>query len=318
VYAVNGVDFTVPAGRSIGIVGESGCGKTVSAYSITKLLADNALVSGRVLYRTRDDSIIDLVELPPDGPEMRRIRSRDIAMIFQEPMSSLSPVHTVCNQLAEALVLAHGLSHGAARARAIELLEHVGIPNAGRRIDEYPFQFSGGMQQRVMIAMALARKPRILIADEPTTALDVTLQAQVLNLIQSLQNENDLSMVLITHDLGVVAHMVEFVNVMYLGRVVESGPTLSIFDDPRHPYTQGLLSSIPKLKGRRGKRVSSIPGSVPSTYSVPPGCPFKPRCAHAMDVCGEVVPERTRIGSDHHVRCHLYQPKEAINAGTGR
>ena len=310
VHAVNGVDLVVPEGKSVGIVGESGCGKTVTAYSLTKLLPDNATVGGQILYRAADDSTVDIASLPPDGSEIRRIRSQEIAMIFQEPMSSLSPVHTVLDQLSEALMLAHGVDRREARELCVEHLGRVGIPHPAARVDEYPFQFSGGMRQRVMIAMALARQPRILIADEPTTALDVTLQAQVLNLIQSLQDELRLSMILITHDLGVVAHMVDFICIMYLGKVVESGPLLEVFDNPLHPYTRGLLASIPKLKGRRGEKLVSITGTVPSAYSIPEGCPFRARCEHAMDVCAVQAPLSTEVGSSHTVRCHLYQPQE--------
>jgi oligopeptide/dipeptide ABC transporter ATP-binding protein len=311
VHAVNGVSYNVPEGKSIGIVGESGCGKTVSSYALNRLLPANAKLSGQILFKERDGSITDIVKLKPEGKEIRQIRGRDISMIFQEPMTSLSPVHTISNQISEALILFQGMTKKQARNRSIELLKLVGIPNAERRVDEYPFQFSGGMRQRAMIAMALARNPRILIADEPTTALDVTLQAQVLSLIQDLQNEFNLSMILITHDLGVVAHMVETINIMYLGRIVETGPTLAVFENPHHPYTQGLLNSIPKLTGRLGERVTSIPGTVPSAYDIPVGCPFAARCAHRMDICTEAMPQQTAVGKEHTVSCHLYTRGEA-------
>jgi oligopeptide/dipeptide ABC transporter ATP-binding protein len=314
VHAVNGVTFSLPEGKSIGIVGESGCGKTVSAYSITQLLPKTARVSGQILFRERDGSVTDIAKLPTDGKEIRRIRGQEISMIFQEPMTSLSPVHTVYNQLSETMLLFQGMGKDEARERCIELLSLVGIDDAKRRVDEYPFQFSGGMRQRAMIAMALARNPRILIADEPTTALDVTLQAQVLNLIQEMQDEFKLSLILITHALGVVAHMVDFIHIMYLGRVVESGPTLEIFENPRHPYTQGLMRSIPKLRGRRGERVSSIPGAVPSAYSLPEGCVFQARCSERRPVCVRTVPGRVEVGSEHYVSCFLYHEEERQHA----
>jgi peptide/nickel transport system ATP-binding protein len=310
VHAVNGVTFSLPEGKSIGIVGESGCGKTVSAYSVTQLLPKTARVSGQILFREKDGTITDIAKLPVDGKEIRRIRGQEISMIFQEPMSSLSPVHTVFNQLAEAMILYQGMTKKQARERCVELLRLVGIENAERRVDEYPFQFSGGMRQRAMIAMALARNPRILIADEPTTALDVTLQAQVLSLIQEMQDEFKLSMILITHALGVVAHMVDYIHIMYLGRVVESGPTLEIFENPKHPYTRGLLNSIPKLRGKRGQRVSSIPGAVPSAYSLPEGCVFRARCSERRSACMYEIPRRIQVGSEHYVSCCLYDGEE--------
>lgn len=310
VHAVNGVTFSLPEGKSIGIVGESGCGKTVSAYSVTQLLPKTARVSGQILFREKEGTITDIAKLPVDGKEIRRIRGQEISMIFQEPMSSLSPVHTVFNQLAEAMILFQGMTKKQARERCVELLKLVGIENAERRVDEYPFQFSGGMRQRAMIAMALARNPRILIADEPTTALDVTLQAQVLSLIQEMQDEFKLSMILITHALGVVAHMVDYIHIMYLGRVVESGPTLEIFENPKHPYTRGLLNSIPKLHGKRGQRVSSIPGAVPSAYSLPENCVFRARCSERRSACMYEIPRRIQVGSEHYVSCCLYDGEE--------
>jgi peptide/nickel transport system ATP-binding protein len=310
VHAVNGVSFSVPAGRSVGIVGESGCGKTVSAYSITRLLPKTARVSGEILFRERGGEITNITELEPDGGDMRRIRGKEISMIFQEPMSSLSPVHKISNQLSEAIIQFQGLTKRQARARVIELLQLVGIPQAERRVDDYPFQLSGGMRQRAMIAMALARNPRVLIADEPTTALDVTLQAQVLNLIRDMQDEFKLSLILITHDLGVVAHMVDYVSIMYLGMVVESGPVIEIFDNPKHPYTRGLMHSVPKLRGRRGERVEPIPGFVPSAYALQEGCPFCERCPMREERCTKGIPQRVQVGSEHYVCCHVYQPGE--------
>lgn len=310
VNAVNGVNYSVPAGRSIGVVGESGCGKTVSAYSISRLLPKNAMLSGNILFEERDGSVTDILQLPSEGKEIRRLRGRDISMIFQEPMSSLSPVHTINNQLSEAMILFQNMTKQEARERSVELLDLVGIPQASRRVNEYPFQFSGGMRQRVMIAMALARNPRLLIADEPTTALDVTLQAQVLKLIQDMQNEFNLSMILITHDLGVVAHMVDYIYIMYLGRIVERGKVKDIFDNPLHPYTKGLLNSIPTLTGKRGERVSSIPGTVPSAYVVPQGCGFADRCPHATERCTVILPDRVMVEDEHEVSCFMWNSGE--------
>jgi len=307
VRALNGVSFVVPAGRAIGIVGESGCGKTMSAYSILRILPKKAkIVSGTIELRRADGSTVDLLKVKSTSREMRRIRGGEVAMIFQEPMTAFSPVHTICNQITEAIRLHQGLDGQAARRRVIELLGLVGIPDPAGRVDDYPFQLSGGMRQRAMIAMALACRPRVLIADEPTTALDVTIQAQVLRLIKKMQAELGLSLILITHDLGVVAHMVDYVHVMYLGRVVEEGPVARIFDAPRHPYTRALLKSIPRLTGNPEK-IAPIAGSVPDPYTLPPGCAFHPRCPHRLaGLCAEKVPQPTTVGPDHRVSCFLY------------
>ncbi len=308
VNAVNGVSYSLPFGKSIGIVGESGCGKTVSSYAILRLLPKiGRIVSGEIKYRKKDGEVIDLLDLAPNGKEIRRIRGKEISMIFQEPMSSFSPVRTICDQISEALVLHCDMNKNRAKERTIELLELVGIPKPSKRVNDYPFQFSGGMRQRAMIAMALARNPRVLIADEPTTALDVTLQAQILRLIRDMQEKFNLSMVLITHDLGVVAHMVDYVYIMYLGTVVESGPVKEIFNNPQHPYTRALLKSIPRLSDQRGEKIFSIRGSVPSTYSLPKGCFFHPRCDYFMkDKCNKMIPDNVKVDEDHYVKCHLY------------
>ncbi len=310
VRAVNGVDFSLAPGRSIGIVGESGCGKTITAYSLLRILPRTATItSGRARFRRPNGSVVDLAALEPDSRLIRAIRGGEIAMVFQEPMTAFSPVHTIHNQIAEAIRIHQDASPEAARKRVVELLGHVGIPDPQGRADDYPFQLSGGMRQRAMIAMALACNPRILIADEPTTALDVTIQAQVLRLIKSMQDEFGLSLILITHDLGVVAHMVDEVYVMYLGRVVEAGPVTAIFDQPRHPYTQALLRSIPRLTGER-RPVAPIAGSVPDPYTLPPGCPFHPRCPKCLgEVCCTRIPGHTDMDLGHHVCCFLYSEK---------
>ncbi len=310
VRAVNGMDLTVPAGGAVGIVGESGCGKTISAYAMLGILPKTGRIpAGRVDFRRADGSTVDLAGLDPDGKAMRSIRGAEIAMIFQEPMTAFSPVHTICNQISEAILLHLGGTRAEARRRVIELLGMVGIADPASRADAYPFELSGGMRQRAMIAMALASGPRVLIADEPTTALDVTIQAQVLRLIKRTREELGLSLILITHDLGVVAHMVDHVAVMYLGRVVESGPVERIFDDPAHPYTRALLRSIPRVSGRRD--LEPIEGSVPDPYTKPPGCPFHPRCPERIGpVCDTKVPGVTEVRPGHCARCFLHSPAE--------
>jgi oligopeptide/dipeptide ABC transporter ATP-binding protein len=310
VRAVNGVDLSIGEGQSIGVVGESGCGKTVTAYSITRLLVSTAKISsGSIRYKSKDGREVDIVSLDPEGDEIRSVRGGEISMIFQEPMSSLSPVHTVFDQISENIYLHQPSLTEQARERCIELLRLVGIDHPEQRVDEYPFQLSGGMRQRVMIAMALSTDPHLLIADEPTTALDVTTQAQVLRLIQEMRDRLGLSLMLITHDLGVVAHMVDRVYVMYLGRVVEEADTITIFDKPTHPYTQGLLASIPKLRGPRGT-ITSISGTVPDGYSIPDGCPFAPRCSKRISGrCEVAVPKRYQVGENHFVSCHLFEDR---------
>lgn len=311
VRALNGVDFRVPPGKSIGIVGESGCGKTISAYAVLRILPRTAkITSGRIRFRKADGSVLDLARLDANSKPMRQIRGGDIAMIFQEPMTAFSPVHSISNQISEAIRLHQGMDQRAARRRVIELLGLVGIPDPQGRADNYPFQLSGGMRQRAMIAMALACHPRVLIADEPTTALDVTIQAQVLRLIKSMQEEFGLSLILITHDLAVIAHMVDHVHVMYLGRVVEEGPVESLFDQPLHPYTRALLKSIPRLTGARQK-VAPIEGSVPDPYTLPPGCAFHPRCSERVGaICSAKVPASREAASGHCVSCFRYCHEE--------
>jgi oligopeptide/dipeptide ABC transporter ATP-binding protein len=308
VRAVDGTSFDLYAGRTLGIVGESGCGKSVTARSLLRIVErPGRIVSGEILLRRANGTVTDLAGLPPDGAEMRAIRGGEIGLVFQEPMSSLSAFHTVGAQLIEAIRLHSGLSKRAARARAIELLAMVGIPRPSQRVDAYSFELSGGLRQRVMVALALAAEPRVLIADEPTTALDVTTQAQVLDLIRRLQQERDLAVILITHDMGVIAEMADDVVVMYLGHEVEKGPVDAIFHAPRHPYTKSLLRSIPSVLAEPRARLATISGSIPHPFARPPGCPFHPRCPDRMrGVCEQSFPAEVAIGDQHDVACHLY------------
>ena len=305
VRPLNGVSFRIDAGQSVGIVGESGCGKTMTSNALLRILPPAAqITSGHIHYRRKQgDELVDLATIDPDSADMRQIRGGDISMIFQEPMTALSPVHTIANQIGEMIRLHDTMSQEKTRQRVVELLNLVGISQPDERADDYSFQLSGGMRQRAMIAMALASKPRLLIADEPTTALDVTVQARVLKLIQRLQRELNLALMLITHDLGVIAHTVEYVYVMYLGRVVEEGPVADIFDNPQHPYTAALLHSIPSLTSKT-QQLESIEGSVPSAYALPTGCPFHTRCQVKIGpVCHERMPAHARVGQDHYASC---------------
>ncbi|MEC9489500.1 MAG: ABC transporter ATP-binding protein [Halanaerobiales bacterium] len=308
VRALNGVSFEVERGQSVGIVGESGCGKSVTSTSVMRLLPGvGEIANGTIKYYDKDNNSHNIIDLEADGEQMRSIRGPEMSMIFQEPMTAFSPVHTIGNQIMEKLLYHENINKDKARLKTLELLKKVGISKPEQRIDEYPFQYSGGMRQRAMIAMGLACEPQLLIADEPTTALDVTIQAQVLKLIKEMQADYNLSLILITHDLGVIAHMVDYVNVMYLGRVVEAGPVEVIFDNPAHPYTQDLLKSIPKMTGNKGK-LASIEGSVPDAYSLPEGCPFHTRCRKKIgDVCESSFPRTQEISKDHYVNCFLHQ-----------
>jgi len=298
VVAVNDVSFEVRTGETLGLVGESGSGKSVTAFSLIRLVqAPGRIAGGSVRFQGRE-----LLTLPER--DMRRVRGAGIGFVFQEPMAALNPVMRVGAHIAEALVV-HGLASGAAaRARAVELLHAVRIADAGRRVDDYPHQLSGGMRQRVMLAIALACKPPLVIADEPTTALDVTVQAQMLDLLREMKRAFDLSLLLITHDLGVVAETADRVAVMYAGRIVEQGLVRDIIRRPQHPYTRGLLASIPG--GAAGSRLKAIDGTVPDMSSLPPGCAFAPRCADRLAVCGTAVPPITVAGADHTVSCHLH------------
>jgi peptide/nickel transport system ATP-binding protein len=300
VRAVDGVSFSVERGQTLGIVGESGCGKSVTCLTVMGLNDTHAAISsGQVLFKGED-----LLVAPRQ--RLRQLRGNEIAMIFQDPMTSLNPVRTIGNQLVEAVILHQSVSKAAGRARAIDLLKAVGIPRAERRLDDYPHQFSGGMRQRVMIAMALINDPDLLIADEPTTALDVTTQAQILTLMKRLQREFGTAIILITHDLGVVAETTDEVVVMYAARVVERGPVRSIFMRPHHPYTWGLLGSLPRLDVNV-ERLLQIPGQPPSLLRPPSGCRFHPRCAYAMTVCRELEPHLEQLTDevDHVQACHL-------------
>ncbi len=303
VRAVDGVSFEVARGQAVGIVGESGCGKSVTSLSIMRLVPyPGRIVAGTVtLYR--DGEPVDLTELPED--EMRKIRGNVISMVFQDPMTSLNPVLTVGFQVAEPLQVHLGLSPAEARQRAIELLRRVGIPDAHRRVDDYPHQFSGGMRQRVMIAVALACNPKLLIADEPTTALDVTIQAQILDLIARLNRELGTAVILITHDLGVVAELCHRVVVMYAGQIVEAADADSLFNSPKHPYTVGLMGSVPRLGPKVKERLGPIRGLPPNLLNPPAGCRFRPRCPHTNARCAE-DPPMVQVGPDHQVACWLY------------
>jgi oligopeptide/dipeptide ABC transporter ATP-binding protein len=307
VKAVDGIDFHVNQSRTLGIVGESGCGKSVTSLSIMRLLPRNGRqVAGRILLEGRD-----LLKLPDD--EMREIRGNDISMIFQEPMTSLNPVFTCGEQVAEAIRQHMDMNDREAKVRTIELFKLVGIPAAERRVNDYPHELSGGMRQRVMIAMALSCEPKLLIADEPTTALDVTIQAQILELLRSIQEQKQMAIMLITHDLGVIAEMAQDVVVMYAGKIVERGTVEQIFEKPLHPYTQGLLASIPG-SGTKGKRLNVIKGTVPHPFNLPPGCLFAPRCPHAFDKCPTAFPALMEQGEGHEAACFLYG--DQIEPGT--
>ncbi len=315
VKAVDGASFDVHSGRTLGIVGESGCGKSITARSILRIVdRPGRIVAGQILFQRQNvadaadvDAMVDLTQLTSYGEEMRAIRGAEIALIFQEPMSSFSPVHTVGNQIIEAILLHQQVDKREARARAIDMLRRVGIPLPEQRLEAYAYQLSGGLRQRAMIAMALSCNPRLLIADEPTTALDVTTQAQILDLMRHLQQEYGMAIMLITHDLGVVAEMADDVVVMYLGRIVEQASVDEIFYAPKHPYTQALLRSIPHIRSKARERLASITGFVPHPYNRPPGCPFHPRCASFMPgVCDRREPALQQIDDKHAVSCFLY------------
>ncbi len=308
VRAVDGVSFDVKPGEVVGIVGESGCGKTAVSLSILRLLPTPPakIEGGEILFEGRD-----LVKL--SGEKLRRIRGDDIAMIFQEPMTSLNPVYTIGNQLIEAIRLHQQLEGKAVRERAVEMLKLVGIPRAEEVIDEYPHRFSGGMRQRAMIAMALSCNPKLLIADEPTTALDVTIQAQILELMRELKDRINTAILFITHDLGVIAEMADKVVVMYSGKVVEQADVKTLFREPQHPYTQGLINSRPGID-QSSRRLRFIPGNVPNPLDMPGGCPFHPRCPYAMDMCSREMPARKELAHGHAVRCWKHESVTGADA----
>lgn len=310
VKAVDGIDLNIYRGKTLCLVGESGCGKSVASRAFLKIIhAPGRIVDGNIIFRQRhsnqQEGVVDIAKLHTRSREIRSIRGKEIAMIFQEPMSSLSMMHTVGSQISEAILLHQKTTKEEARAKAVDLLRKVGIPRPDRMVDEYPFRLSGGMRQRAMIAMALSCNPSMLIADEPTTALDVTTQAQILELIKSLQNDLNMAVLFITHDLGVVAEVADDVAVMYLGKIVECSDVKTIFHAPKHPYTQALLRSIPKIAIDRSE-LDPIKGMVPSPFRRPAGCTFNPRCAMAMEVCRSVDPSTIEIGPNHTVRCLLY------------
>jgi len=314
VKAVDGASFDVFPHQTLGIVGESGCGKSITARSILRIIdRPGRIVNGHImLHRPASNNqqrLVDLVTLDADGVEMRSIRGKDITYVFQEPMTSFSPVHTIGNQIIEAITYHDKVSEKEARLRAIAMLQRVGIPQPDRTIDQYAFQLSGGLRQRAMIAMALCCGPRLLIADEPTTALDVTTQARILDLLRDLQQQTGMSIILITHNLGVVAEMANTVAVMYLGRMVEVAPVADIFHAARHPYTKALLMSIPSIQSVPRQKLPTISGSIPNPYNRPKGCPFYPRCPNFMPgTCDVYEPELLPIAENHTVSCFLYHP----------
>ncbi len=319
VKAVDGASFDVFPGKTLGIVGESGCGKSVTARSILRIVErPGRIVEGEILLRRPGgngaDSVLDLAKLGSNSRGMRAIRGGEISLIFQEPMTSFSPVHTIGNQIVEAIRLHRRVTKKEARERAVELLQQVGVPRARERIDEYSYQLSGGLRQRAMIAMALAADPKLLIADEPTTALDVTTQAQILDLLRRLQEQNGMAIMLITHDLGVIAEMADTVVVMYLGRVVEEGPVDDIFHNPKHPYTRALLKSIPSVESTPRIKLPTITGSIPHPYNRPAGCPFHPRCPDFMPgICDRGEPRLQFVSDRQAVSCFLYETNDEVN-----
>jgi peptide/nickel transport system ATP-binding protein len=313
VRAVDGVSFDVTAGATLGIVGESGCGKSITARSILRIVdRPGRIIEGEIHFRRPSanggGAVIDLARLDANGAEMRSIRGAEIALIFQEPMSSFSPVHSIGNQIIEAILLHQAVTPTQAREQAIEILRRVGVSSPEERVGQLAHQLSGGLRQRAMIAMALSCQPTLLIADEPTTALDVTTQTQILELMRQLQQEDGMAIMLITHDLGVIAAMATDVAVMYLGRVVEQAPVDAIFYAPRHPYTRALLRSIPRMRARTRERLTPIAGAVPHPYDRPAGCPFHPRCTEFMaGRCDAQAPTLKPVGDRHAVSCFLYE-----------
>jgi len=305
IYAVNGVSFSIEKGRTLAVVGESGSGKSVTALSVMRLISKPGVIeSGRIMFKGEN-----LLTLP--NAKMQALRGDSISMIFQEPMTSLNPVYTIKFQITETILRHTGSSKSAAAERAVEMLKLVGIPSPEKRINNYPHEMSGGMRQRVMIAMALACGPELLIADEPTTALDVTIQAQIMDLLYRLRERYNMGMMLITHDLGVVAEAADDVAVMYCGRIVERAPVRELFKNPLHPYTSGLINSIPRLD-QNVKRLPMIRGMVPNPLRMPPGCAFSARCDSALPVCSERAPGMSALTGGHEVSCHLYNDDKII------
>lgn len=317
VKAVDGVSFDVYPGQVVGIVGESGCGKSVTIKSVLRIVEmPGRIVGGELLFRCQNRApegadaggqVIDLAQLKANGRQMRSIRGGEIALIPQEPMAAFSPVHTIGNQIVEVIQLHQPVTRGKADHVAIERLREVGVPNPEQRMDAYSWELSGGLRQRAMIAMALSCNPRLLIADEPTTAIDVTTQAQVLNLLRSLQQQHNTAIIFITHDLGVIAQMADYVVVMYLGRLMETGPVDDIFHNPQHPYTKALLKSIPSVRSQSRTLLPTIEGSIPHPFNRPPGCPFHPRCSDFMpDTCNQKTPSLQPVNDRQSASCFLY------------
>ena len=315
VQALDGIDMSIKKGKVIGVVGESGCGKSITARSILRIIPSPGKIDeGEILLRTKIGSpdgkeyILDLAKLDPDSELLRQIRWGEISMIFQEPMTSFSSYHTLGDQISEAVMVHKKITKRDALQLAIQMLDRVGIPNATTRVKQYPHEFSGGMRQRAMIAMALICNPSMLIADEPTTSLDVTIQAQMLELMRDLRKDFGSSVLFITHNMGVIAQIADEVYIMYLGSIVENGLVSEIFHDPKHPYTVDLLQAIPKISGAKKKRLVAIEGNVPSPFERPGGCPFHPRCARIIrGVCETQVPGTTDFGNGHTTKCHLFQ-----------
>ena len=306
--AVNGVSFEVKRGRTLCVVGESGCGKSVTASSIMQLLPRLARIEeGEIIYHSEDKGDIDLSKLPRNGKEMRQLRGKDIAMIFQDPMTALNPVFKVGDQIAENIMQHEKVSKKEAKARALELLTQMGIPEPEKRIDQYPHEFSGGMRQRAVIALAMSCNPKVLLADEPTTALDVTIQAQIFELMDMLKRDYNTAIMLITHDMGVVSELADDVLVMYMGNVIESGTAREVLKNPKHPYTKALLASIPVLGRGKDQQINPIRGMTPNPYNRPKGCQFEPRCDFACDKCRECMPDETMLEGTHMVRCHNWE-----------
>lgn len=305
--ALGGVSFDIKENETLGVVGESGCGKSVTARSVLRILDSNGkIIDGSILFK-RDGEITDLAKMNKKGSEIRKIRGKEISMIFQEPMTSFSPVYTIGNQITEAIILHQKASKKEARKLAIKMLKRVNMPNAEERIDLYPHELSGGMRQRAMIAMALVCKPKLLIADEPTTALDVTIQAQILRLLKELQNDFGMSIMIITHNLGVISEIADRVVVMYLGKIVEDTTVKELFHNPMHPYTKALLRSLPKFEKSHKDKLETIKGMVPDTYNIPSGCSFHDRCSMAIPgLCDVTEPVPINVTSYHKVSCFLY------------
>jgi peptide/nickel transport system ATP-binding protein len=312
ITAVDGISFSVRQGQTLGIVGESGSGKSVSTWSIMRLLPKNAIIdeNSSIRFRRKSGKIVDVTKLKKNSGELRELRGGEVALIFQEPMSSFSPVYTIGNQITEAILQHRDISKEEAQELAIDMLDRVGISNPRQRFKQYPFELSGGMRQRAMIAVALSMNPSLLIADEPTTSLDVTIQAQILELMNDLQKELGMAIIFITHNLGVIAQVAEEIEVMYLGRIMERGTTKEIIQSPQHPYTQALLKAIPRLD-HIGERLKSISGDIPSPLSRPVGCPFHTRCEKIIPgVCDVKVPSRTQLSDTHSVYCFLHEERD--------